>query len=224
MKVDLLLAAATRIGPPFLLALGKSWRFREIDAQGAPSTGRYTAGAGIYALWHAQQLPLTLRHRTENIAVIVSQHRDGEIISRMVEGIGYRTIRGSSTRGGSEALREFTRAAAEGHSLAITTDGPQGPARYCKPGAIVASARTGLPIVPVAAAAVRSWTFRSWDTFFVPKPGSIVYVAYGDPIRVPPDFDGQPMETWQTRVSEAQNAVSSICEEAVARTARGGAR
>jgi lysophospholipid acyltransferase (LPLAT)-like uncharacterized protein len=224
MKIDLVLAAASTVGPAFLLALGKSWRFREIDEEGEPSTGRHTAGAGIYALWHAQQLPLTLRHRTENVAVIVSRHRDGEIISRMVEGIGYRTIRGSSTRGGSEAIREFTRAASEGHSLAITTDGPQGPARHCKPGAIVASARTGLPIVPAAAAAVWSWTFRSWDTFFVPKPGSIVYVAYGEPIRVPPHFDGQPMASWQARVSDAQNAVSAVCEEAAARTAGREAR
>lgn len=216
MKVDLTLAAATLLGPSLLRALGGSWRFREVDRDGRPSAKRHRAGRGIYTLWHAQQLPLTLRHRTENIAVIVSQHRDGEIISRMVEGIGYRTIRGSSTRGGSEALREFIAAAAQGHSLAITTDGPQGPARRCKPGAILAAAKTGLPIVPAAAAAVRAWTFDSWDRFLIPKPGSLVFLSYGDPIPVPPDLGGEPIETWKAEVTSAQNRVTSVCEAAVA--------
>jgi len=217
VKVDFALLAARHLGPGFLVGLGRSWRFREIDSTGQAAITRYRAGKGIYALWHAQQLPLTLRHRTENIAVIVSQHRDGEIISRMVEGIGYRTIRGSSTRGGSEALHEFTRAASEGHSLAITTDGPQGPARECKPGAVLAAARTGFPIVPAAAAAIRAWTFDSWDRFSIPKPGSIVYLTYGDPIHVPPDLTSESTAEWQARVTEAQNRATAVCERAVAR-------
>lgn len=220
MPVDLALLAARYVGPPFLLALGRTWRFREIDSSGEPTEGRYRAGSAIYALWHAQQLPLTLRHRTENVAVIVSQHRDGEIISRMVQGIGYRTIRGSSTRGGSRALREFTRAGSEGLSLAITTDGPQGPARQCKLGAILAASRTGLPIVPTAAAAVRSWTFASWDQFSIPKPGSIVYVTYGEPIVVPPDVTKESVAHWQDRVTRAQNEATALCD----RAARAGRR
>jgi len=217
VKADPALWAASHLGPAFLLALGRSWRFREIDAAGRPAADRHRAGRAIYALWHAQQLPLTLRHRFENVAVIVSQHRDGEIISRMVEGIGFRTIRGSSTRGGSEALREFTIAASEGHALAITTDGPQGPARQCKPGAVIAAARTGLPIVPTAACAVRAWTFGSWDRFFVPRPGSVVYVTYGGPIPVPADLAGRPASEWQERVTNAQNAATAVVEKAVAR-------
>lgn len=215
--VDIALLAAKHVGPSFLVGLGRSWRFREIDSSGQAAITRHRAGKGIYALWHAQQLPLTLRHREEDIAVIVSQHRDGEIISRMVEGIGYRTIRGSSTRGGSEALHEFTRAASEGHSLAITTDGPQGPPRKCKPGAVLAAARSGFPIVPAGAAAVHAWTFDSWDRFFIPKPGSIVYLAYGDPIHVPPDLTSGSTAEWQARVTEAQNEATAVCERAVAR-------
>lgn len=223
MKIDLALIAARFAGPSFLVALGRSWRFREVDSAAEPVAGRYRTGDGIYALWHAQQLPLTVRHRKENIAVIVSQHRDGEIISRMVQGIGYRTIRGSSTRGGSEAFHEFSRAASEGHSLAITTDGPQGPPRQCKPGAVMAAARTGFPVVAAAAAAVSAWRFDSWDRFFVPKPGSIVYLSYGNPIRVPPDFGGDPVESWQDRITQAQNAATAACERAVVRAREGKA-
>ena len=215
--VDATLIAARYIGPTFLRTLCRSWRFRLLDTDGRRVDARPRAARGIYALWHSQQLALTLGHRDQNIAVIVSRHRDGEIISRMVEGIGFRTIRGSSTRGGSPALREFIRAAAEGHPLAITTDGPQGPARRCKPGAVLASARTGLPIVPVAAAASRVWRVNSWDEFFVPKPGSVVYLSYGEPIPVPADIAREALADWQDRVTKAQNAASTVCENAVKR-------
>lgn len=220
VNVDWTLLAARYLGPAFLRGLGRSWRFREIDRTGAPVADRHRARAAIYALWHAQQLPLTLRHRSENIAVMVSQHRDGEIIARMVEGIGYRTIRGSSTRGGSRALQEFSQAASAGHPLAITTDGPQGPPRSCKPGAVLAASRTGLPVIAAAAAAVHAWTFDSWDRFFVPKPGSVVYLSYGDPIDVPSELVAESVADWQERVTRAQNEVAAVCEAAVAR-ARG---
>jgi len=208
--VDATLIAARYIGPTFLRTLCRSWRFRLLDTDGRRVDTRPRAARGIYAA-------LTLGHRDQNIAVIVSRHRDGEIISRMVEGIGFRTIRGSSTRGGSPALREFIRAAAEGHPLAITTDGPQGPARRCKPGAVLASARTGLPIVPVAAAASRVWRVNSWDEFFVPKHGSVVYLSYGEPIPVPADIAREALADWQDRVTKAQNAASTVCENAVKR-------
>ena len=217
MRPDPALLAATHLGPHFLTALGRSWRFRQVDSKGDPVDIRYRAGAAIYALWHSQQLPLTLRHRRENIAVIVSQHRDGEIISRMVQAIGYRTIRGSSTRGGSAALHEFVRAASEGHSLAITTDGPQGPARQCKPGVILAASRTGLPIVPTAAAPVRAWTFDSWDRFCVPRPGSIVYLTYGDPIVVPSSLADESVAEWRLRVALSQQEATEVVEKAAAR-------
>jgi len=217
VPIDATLLAARYIGPTFLRALGSTWRFREIDAAGRPTSVRHRAGPGIYAIWHAQQVAATLRHRNDKFAVIVSQHRDGEIISRMVQGIGFRTVRGSSTRGGSAAFWVFTQAAAEGYSLAITTDGPQGPARRCKPGAVLASSRTGLPIVPVAAAATRAWRFHSWDEFCIPRPGAVVYLSYGDPIAVPPDISRAVVAEWQDRVTDAQNAVSAVCENAVAR-------
>jgi lysophospholipid acyltransferase (LPLAT)-like uncharacterized protein len=161
-------------------------------------------------------LPLTLRHRDENLAVIVSRHRDGEIISRMIEGIGYRPVRGSSTRGGAVALREFTRAAEDGHPLAITTDGPRGPARECKPGVIQAASLTRLPIVPLGAAAAKAWRFRSWDEFLLPRPGSVVYVTYGEPILVPADLERPELAGWQDRLTHELNEATRICEEALA--------
>lgn len=200
-----------------LRALAASWRYRELDVHGRPATTRTRADSAIYALWHAQLLPLTLRHMHQNLAVMISRHRDGEIISRMIIPLGYRPIRGSSTRGGSAALREFADAAREGHPLAITTDGPTGPARRCKPGAALAASELGWPIVPAAAAPTRAWRFRSWDEFLLPKPGSVIYVTYGSPIVVPPGLDRTHVADWQARIGEAIDAATAICESAVQR-------
>jgi lysophospholipid acyltransferase (LPLAT)-like uncharacterized protein len=172
----------------------------------------------IHALWHAQLLPLALRHRNENVAVMVSRHRDGEIISRAIEGLGYRPVRGSSTRGGAAALRELARAASEGHPLSITTDGPRGPARQCKPGVIQAASITGLPIVPCAAAPVRTWIFRGWDDFLMPKPGTVVYIAYGQPIEIPPQVSREAFPEWQRRVTRALDEATRACTEAAGGT------
>lgn len=215
MAFEPTLWAARYLGPSLLRALSASWRYRELGVDGNPVSTRYRAGSAIYALWHAQLLPLTLRHMDENLAVIISRHRDGEIISRMIIPLGYRPIRGSSTRGGATALREFTEAAADGHPLAITTDGPRGPARRCKPGAIRAASAIGWPIVPSAAVPARAWRFRSWDEFQLPKPGSIVYVTYGDPITVPPGLGKENLQHWQDTVGAAIDAAASICERAL---------
>lgn len=220
MHLDPALWGARYVGPTFLRGLRASWRYRELGADARPVDTRYRAGSAIYALWHAQLLPLALRHLNENLAVIISQHRDGEIISRMIIPLGYRPIRGSSTRGGAAALREFKQAASEGHPLAITTDGPRGPARRCKPGAIRAASEIGWPIVPIAAASTRAWHFRSWDEFQLPKPGSIVYVTYGEPIDIPPDIGRQDLEGWQSRVGAAIDEATRICERALGERAR----
>ena len=211
MALDLTLWAAGHIGPSLLRGLAASWRYRELTTVGHPSMSRYRAGSAIYALWHAQLLPLALRHMNENLAVIISQHRDGEIISRMIIPLGFRPIRGSSTRGGAAALREFTDAAVEGHPLAITTDGPRGPARQCKPGAVRAASALGWPIVPVAAVPAKAWSFSSWDEFLLPKPGSVVYVTYGEPIEVPPGLEKDELQPWQDRVGLEIDRATDLC-------------
>lgn len=135
----------------------------------------------IFAVWHGRLLPLTYYHRDRGIAAIISRSEDGEYIARVVEGWGYRTVRGSTSRGGSEALRGLVKAARKGHSLAITPDGPRGPRQRLQPGVITAAQLTGLPIIPLAGGCSRAWWPGSWDRFCVPKPFSTVRVLYGQP-------------------------------------------
>ena len=140
----------------------------------------------IYTLWHGRLLPLTYMHRHQNIATLISQSRDGEYIARVVERWGYKAIRGSSSRGGSAALREMVKVARTGRSMAITPDGPRGPRQKLKPGVLMLAQLTGQPILPITASATRAWWVDArWDEFLVPKPFSTVFVRYGEPVYVP---------------------------------------
>lgn len=139
----------------------------------------------VFVFWHGQLLPLVHYHRNEGIVVLVSEHADGEYITRVIERNGFGTARGSSTRGGGRGLRMLVRAAREGRDLAITPDGPRGPHGVFKPGALVAAQMTGAPVVPVAVGASSGWRFRSWDGFLVPRPLSRITIEYLPPRWVP---------------------------------------
>lgn len=138
----------------------------------------------LFVLWHGRLLPLVYQHRGQGVVVLVSEHADGEYIARVIQRHGYGAVRGSSTRGGVQGLKGLIRAAREGHDLAITPDGPRGPAEEFKSGALVAAQMTGVPVVPVSAGASAAWHFESWDRFMVPRPLSVVRVAYGPSRRI----------------------------------------
>lgn len=138
----------------------------------------------IFVLWHGDLLPLLVHHRDQGIAVLISEHRDGETVARVAQGLGLRTVRGSTTRGGARAIAALVRVLREGHAAAITPDGPRGPARQFAPGALVAAQRAAVPIIPIGVHVDRAWRLRSWDSFLIPKPRARVTIAYGAPTRV----------------------------------------
>lgn len=171
---------AGTLGRRLVDALMATLRFR---TEGAEPYERLAADGQpvIFAVWHGRLLPLTYFHRHRNITAIISRSGDGEYIARVVEGWGYRTVRGSTSRGGSSALRSLVKAARAGESLAITPDGPRGPRQRLQPGVITAAQLTGLPIIPLACGASRAWWPGGWDRFCVPKPFARVRVLYGEP-------------------------------------------
>ncbi len=116
--------------------------------------------------------------------VLISEHRDGELVARAAQSLGYGLIRGSSTHGAERALISLVRELQSGHEVAITPDGPRGPSRTFAPGALIAAQRSDTFILPVAASADRAWRLRSWDRFMIPKPFAHVTVAYGTPTKV----------------------------------------
>lgn len=147
-------------------------RWRELASRGNPV---------IYTLWHGRLLPLTYYHRDLGLTTLVSRSEDGEYIARVVEGWGYQTVRGSTSRGGSSGLRQLVRAVHEGRSLAITPDGPRGPRQKLQPGVLTVARLTGAAIMPVTAGCSRAWWPGSWDRFCIPKPFARVRLLYGEP-------------------------------------------
>lgn len=171
------------LGGGVLRSIARTWRF-EIRNGKAIESLRDQRRPFIFSLWHGQLLPLLWHHRDQQIAVVISEHRDGELVARLAQSLGYRLIRGSSTRGGERALLSLVRDLREGREAAVTPDGPKGPAFKYAPGALIAAQRSGAAILPIAAHASSAWRLRSWDSFLVPKPFAKVTVAYGDPVNV----------------------------------------
>lgn len=175
---------AVTLGTHFLRALARTWRVCEVGREGWRA--RRAAGQPtVLALWHGQMLPLLAHHRDEGVAVLVSEHRDGEIIARVVRAFGFATVRGSTSRSGARALLELAAVLRAGREVAVTPDGPRGPRHTFAPGALVAAHRAGAAVVGVAAHVDRVWRLGSWDAFEIPKPFARITVAYTAPRLVP---------------------------------------
>jgi lysophospholipid acyltransferase (LPLAT)-like uncharacterized protein len=169
-------------------------------------------GRFIYAFWHENLLLPAYFYAQPRIQVLISQHADGELIARVCRHMGFSTIRGSSTRGGVDALRKLLRAGRICH-LAVVPDGPRGPRRRLQLGPIYLASRTGLPIVPSGIGFDRPWRARSWDRFALPRPWSRAVVVTAEPIVIPPGLDKDQLEPWRQHVETVMQHVSRVAEE-----------
>ena len=138
----------------------------------------------ILALWHGRIFAGLHYFRRRDVVVITSQNFDGEWIARILKRFGFRTARGSTSRGGVRALVQLRRDLAEKRPVAFTVDGPRGPARVAQSGAVWLAGATGHPILPFHIEANRYWTAKSWDRTQVPRPFSTVAISVGEPLYV----------------------------------------
>ncbi len=201
-------AAIAAIGAPLVEAIGATYGWREAGAEHL----REVAAQGrqpILALWHGRILTATLYFRDRGVVAITSENFDGEWIARLMRRFGYHAARGSTSRGGARALAQLRREMAEGFPAAFTVDGPRGPSRIVQAGAVWLASTTGNPIVPFHIEAARYWTVKSWDRHQVPKPGSLVAVAIGQPIDVPPNADEAIIEQGRTAVEQSLVALEA---------------
>ena len=136
------------LGSLLIRGIHATLRVRHVRVENIETPKQY-----VMAFWHAHLLLMLHSRYRRPISVMISRSKDGEYIARVFDHYGVESARGSSTRGGSAALREMIRAARAGHNIVFTPDGPKGPARVAKEGVVVAAQATGLPIVPVAFAA-----------------------------------------------------------------------
>ena len=145
-------------------------------------------GRMIAAVWHQRFLPAlayVTKFRNFRPVVMISQSSDGELIASLAERLGLVPVRGSSTRGGREALMAILRAIKKHPGIIHIADGPTGPKGVVKPGLTAMAQVTGAPIFPVIISAEKAWVMRSWDRFLVPKPFSTVTIRWADPFIVP---------------------------------------
>ena len=140
----------------------------------------------IVAFWHGRMflLPFALRSYAEKVAILISRHRDGELIAQIVEKMGFKTVRGSAGKGkgGDRAFKEMVKLIEKGYTVAITPDGPKGPREVVKPGVAKLSMKTGTPVYPLTFSANWKFNLNSWDRFLVPYPFSKCRVVLGNPI------------------------------------------
>jgi lysophospholipid acyltransferase (LPLAT)-like uncharacterized protein len=200
-KLSLPQRIALALVPPLaallIRLLGLTLRYEDRADPGV-TPGNAIPGPTVFAFWHRSLLACAHRFRNLDIAILISSSFDGELIARTVELLGFRAVRGSSSRGGAAGLRNMQLAYAAGHRCAITADGPRGPVFVAKSG-VAALANTVGPRPAASLSTVaepagtwvgcfyalpdRAWELRSWDRFLIPKPFSRVVLTW--PAHIP---------------------------------------
>jgi lysophospholipid acyltransferase (LPLAT)-like uncharacterized protein len=189
-----------------------SYRMYRYDPAADPSHANFQ-GPAIFIFWH-EYIPFPLYVRPNcRLSMLVSQHQDAEILSHLARFAGFSVVRGSSSRGGTTALRELI-AHGKGMNLAITPDGPRGPRRHLAQGCVYLSSRLQIPIIPLGVGYNRPWRNRSsWDHFAIPRPFSRCRGVLGPQIQIPPDLQRNEIEECRTWVESQLKQLSTLAED-----------
>jgi lysophospholipid acyltransferase (LPLAT)-like uncharacterized protein len=171
----------------------------------------------IYSFWHRSVFPAAWMWRKLAIAVMVSRSFDGEYIARIIEKFGFVAVRGSSTRGGSEALRDMRKELEKGAAVAFTIDGPRGPKYVAKPGPVLLARASGMPMAAFYVALSDAWVLKTWDEFMIPKPFSKALVRVSAKVHVPAQANDGQIRDFHGLLQQALERVTRFAEENVAR-------
>ncbi len=170
----------------------------------------------VLPFFHGRLFLLPANFSMRKIAILASMSRDGEIVSRVLEGFGFRMVRGSSSRGGAKGLIGLKMAMADGFHACTPVDGPRGPVNEVKPGMLYLAKRTGAPVLPVAVSARPAYVFhRAWDKFMLPLPFSKGVILYGKPLFFDPDLGEDAVERDRAALQEAMLDLYAEADEMV---------
>ncbi|HEY6250959.1 MAG TPA: lysophospholipid acyltransferase family protein [Candidatus Angelobacter sp.] len=200
LKQRILLFLISWTGYLLVRLVGSTLRFQITLEEGSLADGARIALPGIYCFWHRAMIPSAYHFRNMQIGIMISRSFDGEYIARIVEKLGFRPVRGSSSRGGAGALMAMRQELELGHPAVFTADGPRGPLYIAKPGAVALAKKSGYKICCFHIAVERAWLLKSWDRMMVPKPFSRASFYITSPIAVPADATDEEMEAWQQKV------------------------
>ncbi len=166
----------------------------------------------IIAFWHGRLLMMPFAYPGTRATILISQHRDGEYITRIAQRLGLGVERGSATRGGARAFRQLVHCLKSGLNVVITPDGPKGPPGRVKSGVIELSRLSGMPIIPVAFGAWPRIELKSWDRFVIPYPFARGVYVWGPPLYVPPGLSKAEAVSYQSRLSERLDQVTASAD------------
>ena len=160
----------------------------------------------IYATWHRGVIYSIFLYRNTRFVVMASTSDDGEIAAQGAMRFGWKVVRGSSTRRGSQALRKMISMTQKGYSAALVVDAPRGPAHISKPGVITLAKMSEIPVLTGIWSADRCWRVNSWDRTIIPKPFSQIVLLYSDElIEVPPDSSREECEQYRQQLDDRLN-------------------
>ena len=198
----LLLAVVSRLAALWIAAIGVTLRFVVIAEQGAEPAP--LPARGLYCFWHQCTFSAGWYFRRYNACILISRSFDGELIARTLGRLGFRSVRGSSSRGAVAGLLALRQEVVCGGLAIFTADGPRGPVHQAKLGPVKLAQRTGVPIGCFHLEPVRAWRLRSWDQFTIPKPWTRVIVSWARSVPAPaPDADLDELERTRQALDEA---------------------
>lgn len=158
-----------KLASVLIRALAVTWRVKVI--------GQIPDSPFVAICWHGEMLAVWKLFSGIDAVGLTSQSKDGNVLATLLKDWKYDVIRGSSSKGGSEALAEMTEVAKD-RILVVTPDGPRGPAHKIKPGAVVSAQRAGVPLVALRVSCHHKITLqKSWDKFIVPLPFASVEIG-----------------------------------------------
>ncbi len=175
---------------------------------------------GIYIFWH-EYMPFLLYLRGNcDLAMLMSRHRDADLLSRLALHFGFEFVRGSTRRGGDRALRDLIRKS-QTHHLTITPDGPRGPRRRLAQGCVYLASKLQMPIVAIGLGYDRPWRLNTWDRFAVPRPFSRARAIASPDLQIPPHLGRDGIEYHRQRI---ERVLERLTREAEAWAAAGSAK
>jgi lysophospholipid acyltransferase (LPLAT)-like uncharacterized protein len=200
-------------------AIGPTLRFSISWEEGSP--GSLSARPFVYSFWHTCMIPAMYLWRDLKIRVMSSDSFDGEYTGRIMQKFGFVKVRGSSSRFAVRAVLAMRRDLEQGWTVAFTLDGPRGPRYVVKPGPVLLSRATGVPMVGFHMSLTDAWVLNTWDRLMIPKPFSRVLMRVSRTIPVPPDANESERDQ---ALRELQAALDRCREFAEANVYQAGSR
>ena len=202
------------LGAACYLKLNVSWlnlKIAHYDVSVDPSRREYNEHC-IFVFWHEYILLAVGHWANTPVTMLVSQHRDADWLTRAGEHLGFKYVRGSTTRGGTKAIRELKRHS-KTRSVGITPDGPRGPRRQMTMGSVFLASILKLPIVPVGFGYHNPWRLNTWDRFAVPKPGSRARIIMGPKIRIESRPSREKLDRIAVQIEKLTSGLTTLAED-----------